>query len=585
MFGKTLENSPAVLAAYARDGVPKPRGASPVNIIERASKDAAPYKERLHSFEGASLPLPVLAESAPAGVINIASDYDGVIRQIPLVVLIGGDVYPSLALRTFMRALGTKVLTVGAGPNGIEYLKAGSYAIPVSRNGSIHIPFSGPRGTYDYVSASDVLKGDVDPEFLAGRVAFVGTSAAGLMDIRATPLDSHYPGVETHAAILDAIISGNVITVPAFTPGIQALAILAAGFLSAAVFGLARPRTYIPVGALLISAAILASRSYFSNGVFISPLYVSLTVGIMGASMIFLRFWQEEKKKLVLRNAFSRYVSPEVVRRIARQGSDLFAGEERELSIIFTDIRGFTTISEKLTPNQTVRLLNRYFTPMTAIVLGRGGTLDKFIGDALMAFWNAPLDVQGHPALAVEAAMDMQAKLTYLNEELVSEFGTEIRIGAGIHTGLAYVGNMGSEDLVNYTLIGDNVNLASRIEGLCPQYGVRIVASADTMKGCGDKFMWQYIDTINVKGKTLPVSVYTPISREEGRNRASELSDWDSARGLYLAGKFAESVKKFQELQKNFPEMKLYGIYAERAQKLLEEPPDDWSGVWTLKTK
>jgi adenylate cyclase len=199
-----------------------------------------------------------------------------------------------------------------------------------------------------------------------------------------------------------------------------------------------------------------------------------------------------------------------------------------------------------------------------------------------MAFWNAPLEVSGHPALAVEAAIAMQEKLGGMNAELLDEFGVELRIGAGIHTGRAYVGNMGTEDIVNYTLIGDNVNIASRIEGLCPQYGLPIIVSGDTLSGCGVIFAWQYIDTINVKGKSRSVSVYTPIAPGEEKTRARELADWRDACDLYLAGNFAECREILRVLEIRFPESKLYSVYRERTEQLLKTPPSDWNGVWTF---
>jgi adenylate cyclase len=298
-----------------------------------------------------------------------------------------------------------------------------------------------------------------------------------------------------------------------------------------------------------------------------------------------LRFWQEEKQKLVLRNAFSRYVSPEIVKRITKLRGNLFAGEERELSILFTDIRGFTTLSEKLSPPQVVSLLNRYFTPMTALVRAHSGTMDKFIGDALMAFWNAPLDVPGHAGLAVESALAMQEKLLALNEDLFREFGVHIRMGAGVHTGPAYVGNMGSAELVNYTLIGDNVNLASRLEGLCPQYGVGVVISGETRAGCEDLFAFQYLDTIRVKGKSQPVSVYAPLRREDEAARREELLFWQDACELYRSGDFARAADAFTGLCKQFPDVKLYAVHAERVRSLLRNPPPDWNGIWTAINK
>ncbi|GHT01724.1 guanylate cyclase [Synergistales bacterium] len=590
LLGEALGESPAVLGAYARydDHSKEESGdASPgVNIIEIAAPEVkSSYKRFLNGADGVLFPLPELRARAPVALINVAPDADGIVRRVPILIMAKDRLYPSLALRSLMVGLGVRNITMRYGEDGMESIKIGSYNISVSPDGTMHVPFIGPSHTYEYISAADVLSARVDPGQLAGRVAFVGTSAAGLMDIRAMPFDSVYPGVEIHAAVLDAMIAGNEITIPIFTPGLQVLGIVIAAIICTVVFGFAKPRIYISTAVALVAILVFLSRRYFARGIFISPLYIIMTIAIIGAILTFLRFWQEEKQKTVLRNAFSKYVSPEIVKRITKLRGDLFAGEERELSIIFTDIRGFTSISEKLSPIQMVSLLNRYFTPMTAVVLEREGTLDKFIGDALMAFWNAPLDVPGHPALAVGSAVAMQEKLSAMNEEFEEEYGVTIRIGAGIHTGPAYVGNMGSADRVNYTLIGDSVNLASRLEGLCPKYGVKVVVSENTMAACGNEFSWQFIDTISVKGKTQPVSIYTPMSHEDELARIDELARWKTASELYIAGDFGACETAFASLYSDFPDNKLYSIYNERATQLRETPPENWDGVWVFTSK
>ncbi|MDR0747477.1 MAG: adenylate/guanylate cyclase domain-containing protein [Helicobacteraceae bacterium] len=587
LLAESLRRSPAVLGFYGRfdgaiDAFNIPHS---VALIERASPNAIPIERSLPSVGSAVLPLPVLLDKAPLGFINVAPDADGVVRKSPLLIKAGDTVYPSLSLRTLMLALGSKNLVVSSGLYGVESVKVGQWMANVDAQGAAYIPFIGPSGTYPYISAMDVLRKNAPREALEGKIAFVGTSAPGLLDIRATPLDSVYPGVEIHAAVLDAILSGNAISVPPWTPAAQILVILVFGLASALIFNFARPLIYLPVAAGLIAAAVLFSRRLFADGLFLSPLYAAITVGAMGACLVFLRFWQEERQKLILRNAFSRYVSPEIVKRIAKLRGDLFAGEERELSILFTDIRGFTTLSEKLSPQQVVNLLNRYFTPMTAIVRERGGTMDKFIGDALMAFWNAPIDAPEHPLRAVSAALAMQEKLLTLNKELQAEFGLSLKIGAGIHTGPAYVGNMGSAELVNYTIIGDNVNLASRLEGLCPQYGVGLVVSGETKDGCGAAFAFEYLDTIRVKGKTQPVSIYAPIRLEDAIARREELLGWEEARVLYHGGDFERAAEALEALCERFPQVTLYAAYMDRAKNLLRDPPANWDGVWKMTTK
>ncbi|MDR1647501.1 MAG: adenylate/guanylate cyclase domain-containing protein [Zoogloeaceae bacterium] len=592
LLADVLRQGPAVLGFYGRftgaaddtlDIIP-----SAMNLVEQASPGARALKDSLPSARSAVLPLPLLRDKTPLGFINVAPDADGVVRKTPLILRVGDAVLPSLTLSALMLATGNQTLIARSGPYGLESLRVGSYNMPVDTQGAMYIPFIGPSGTYPYLSAADVLHRSAPPEALQGRIVFVGTSVPGLLDIRATPLDAVFPGVEIHAAVLDAILAGNAIRVPPWTPAAQILGIFLFGLFAALAFGLARPRVYLPVAGMLMAAPLLLSRHFFSGGVFISPLYVVLTVVLMGVCLVFLRFWQEEKQKLILRNAFSRYVSPEIVKRITKLSGNLFAGEERELSILFTDIRGFTSLSEKLSPQQVVNLLNRYFTPMTALVREHGGTLDKFIGDALMAFWNAPLDVPDHPAQAVTVALAMQEKLSALNEALQTAFGVTLRIGAGIHTGPAYVGNMGSEELINYTLIGDNVNLAARLEGLCPQYGVAVVVSEETRNACGERFVFQYVDTLRVKGKSQPVRIYTPMRQETGIARQDELCAWEEACARYFQGNFAEAADAFSRLHAQFPQQALYAIYTERAQTLRQNPPtnlEHWDFVSTATKK
>ncbi len=584
LLARVLAGKNVVLGFYARfTDTPATRTLPPgVGIAAREKPGAVPFDQQLKTASDAVLPLPVMQEQAPVGFINVAAGLDGVIRRVMLLVGLDGKVYPSLALRTLMQAMHQDSLVVFSGSDGLESIRLGNYVIPVTPEGFMLVPFQGGAKTYAYISAGDVLAGTVDQAALRNKIVFVGTSAPGLVDIRATPFARVLPGVEVHAAVLDAILSQNFITAPPWTPGAQMLAIAFFGAVAAAAFGLARPRVYIPVALLLLASPVLVSIRMFMEGIFISPLYVMLTVLAQGVVLLFLRFIQEERQKLVLRNAFSHYVSPEVVSRITHLRGNLFAGEERELSILFTDIRGFTSISEKLSPQQVVSLLNRYFTPMTALVRDNQGTLDKFMGDALMAFWNAPLDVPEHAKLAVSSALSMQESLGALNSELREEFGVEIRIGVGVHTGSAYVGNMGSDDLVNYTLIGDNVNLASRLEGLCPMYGAPIIVSESTMLQCGDAFAFQYVDTLRVKGKQQPVTIYLPMPTAEYAQRLEEIRAWDAARELYGGGHFISALSAFEELQKRFPGVRLYAFYAERTRGLAASPPAAWDGIWSL---
>ena len=587
LFAASLRAAPVVLGAFARytgepGGGPQPR---PPAMIARGGKDAPPYDQFLPLASGAVLPLPQFFEQAPVGFVNVSPDVDGLVRQIPLLIRFGDAVYPSLALQSLMRALGTDSLRLYTGPDGLFSLAAGNFKVPVSREGYMQVPFQGARHTYRYISAARVLEGTADKTDLGGCIAFVGTSAPGLADIRATPFDRVMPGVEVHAAAIDAMVNGNFVHTPAWAPGAQMLMIAIATCAATLAFGFAGPRVYVPAAVALMGATVLASRQLFMTGLFLSPLYGLLTSLLCGGLLLSVRFWHEEKQKLVLRRAFSRYVSPEVVRQISKRQGDLLAGENRELSILFTDIRGFTSLSESLSPQDVVQLLNRYFTPMTAIVRNRCGTLDKFIGDALMAFWNAPLDVPGHAALAVDAALSMQEQLEALNAEIEESFGIRLAMGAGIHTGQAYVGNMGSDDLINYTLIGDNVNLASRLEGLCKRYGAPVVVSEDTMQGCGETFAFVHLDLLRVKGKTRPVSIYWPMRPGTDEIFQQAMPQWTAARTCYERGAFAEAAAQFAALAARYSGVRLFELYCERSRMLAQSPPPAWDGIWTMEDK
>jgi adenylate cyclase len=316
-----------------------------------------------------------------------------------------------------------------------------------------------------------------------------------------------------------------------------------------------------------------------------------LTVGAQAVTLTAARFRLSEKDKRRIRNIFSHYVSPEVVARIVDRGEASLRGEQRELTVMFTDLRGFTSLSEKLTPVQVVTLLNRYFTPMTALVRESGGTLDKFIGDALMAFWNAPLDVPGHPDRAVRAALAMQQSLAGLNTELQRDFGLTLRMGAGIHTGQAHVGNMGSDDLTNYTAVGDTVNLASRLEGLCSRYGVTLVTSGETASRCGEGLVLRELARLRVKGRAEPVDVFTVLTAGEASAQKELLEDWREALRLYRAAVvqrdaalLAQASQAFAALCAEHPGP-LHQAYADACADLRARPADTWSDVWTLTGK
>ncbi len=570
LFAETLRHTPIVLGAYLDfSGRASAGGGESLilpRIVEQRPAGALPPRGTIMRATCLDLPLPELAKAAPVGFINAAPGVDNVIRIVPLVTETPEGLFPSLSLRALMLALDTDNLVLRSGPYGLESLRVKDVVIPLSPAGGFLVPFRGPRKTYPYYSAASILKGTFPAGTFTGKIVFVGSSAPGLLDIRATPLDRYFPGVEVHAAVVDAFLSNRSLGALPWAPAAQAFFI----FLTAMcclLFFRRGPFQALILSGLLLVAYLAGAWLLFTKGLVLSPLYAVLTLGSGGLLMAGRRFWQEERQKRLLEKSFGRYVAPEIVRQIVRHEGDLLAGQKRETTILFTDIRDFTTISEKLDPEQVVALLNRYFTPMTALIRKNSGTLDKFIGDALMAFWNAPLDIPDHAALGVETALTLQENLTRLNDELELDFGVRLRMGAGLHTGPVFVGNMGSQELLDYTIIGDSVNMASRLEGLTAVYGVPVVIGGKTREACGDRFAYARLDTVVVKGKTASLGIYEPMRHGVYEARVEELQTFERARELLERDEAREAAKLFAGLTEEYPESLLYQLYLDRCVK------------------
>lgn len=597
LLASVLRDIPAVLGCYFRfdrreSGFQQEMPPGP-GIAERRRAGSPPVWARMPATSGVTLPLPVLSRAAPIGFFNMEIDADGLVRRAPLVLRAGEQVYASLALQALMVALGTKTLRLETGEDGLETIGIGPYRIRVAPDGSMALPYRGPGRTFPYLTAESILEGTFEPEQVRGKVVFVGTSAPGLRDIRSTPLDPYYPGVEVHATIVDAVLSNRQIVVPPWTPGLQILLMLFTGCVCTALFIWVRPIGSILAGLSLWIGLYQMGALLFDRGLFLSPLWISLTVIVVGGGIILFRFWWAERDKRLLRRVFSRYVSPEVVTRIVERGEGVLRGEEREVTVMFTDLRQFTTLSETLKPEDVVSLLNRYFTPMTILVRESEGTLDKFIGDALMAFWNAPLDIPDHPARAVRTILAMLEQLETLNSSLEADYGILLRMGAGLHTGSAYVGNMGSQELTSYTAIGDTVNLASRLEGLCSRFGVNTVLSETVALRCDPETALHRLVKLRVKGRAEPVTIFTALTPAEAERHAEEFSRYAETRDFYEKAvalhektQLRKAIGRFETLARMFPQRMLYHEYIAHGRELCRIPDGDpWDDVWTLTGK
>ncbi|NDV20144.1 CHASE2 domain-containing protein [Pseudodesulfovibrio sp. JC047] len=561
----------------------------PIKVAVIASPGAISPHDVLPRGDHMICPIPTLAKTGNrTGFITIAPDADSVYRRAPLLYSYHNQIYPSLALASLMQAMDTDSIILKMCSVGIESIKIKGTVIPTDHHGRLLVNYRGKMKTFEYISASDVLNRKLPDGALQGRIALIGTSASGLKDLRPTPLDPHAPGVETHATIIDNILSNQFIVIPDWVKGIEFSGMVAAGLLTTLLLMWARASWLIlPLIGLGYAMWYGSVLIFQEQRYFLSPLYSYLTLGLTFTTLTMLKFWREERAKKFIHGAFAHYLAPSVISQIMNNPEALtLEGQEKDITIQFSDVRNFTSLSEQLTPTQVTDLLHDYLTPMTRIITEHHGTLDKFIGDAVMAFWNAPLDVPNHQQHAVTTALAQLAHLETLNEEFLETYGFAIAIGIGIHSGPVRVGNMGSADLFDYTLIGDNVNLASRLEGLTKYYGQKLVVSQSIVDACDATYHFRQLDTVRVKGKHKPVTIYTVYTANEADARKEELDLSERAHQAYLAMDFKKAKTLFTELHETGNDTTLYTVYIERCDHLVANPPDsDWDGVFTHKSK
>lgn len=563
----------------------------PVKVAVLSSPDAMTPQQALFSSKEMIGPTRKLAKAHPrVGFITIAPDPDSVYRRVPLLYSWKDKIYPNLALAALIQASGEENMVLKLSPLGVEAVKFNGIVIPTDKRGQLLINYRGKARTFEYISASDILNKKLPQGALKGKIVFIGTSASGLKDIRAIPLDPSYPGVEAHATIVDNILSQQFISIPDWTDGLEFLAMVIAGLLTTLLLMWARASWLIlPLIGLTCVMWYGSVEIYEKQHYFVSPMYSYITLALTFLSLTVIKYWREEHAKKFIHGAFAHYLAPSVISQIMDDPEALsLEGQEKEITIQFSDVRNFTSLSEKLSPTQVTNLLHDYLTPMTRIITKHEGTLDKFIGDAVMAFWNAPLDVKCHQEKSLIAALRQQKKLSELNELFIEKYGFTIAVGIGIHSGPVRVGNMGSADLFDYTLIGDNVNLASRLEGLTKYYGQKLVVSQAIKDACGDgdKYHFRILDSVRVKGKKKPVTIYTVYTLDEAKKREEELKLYEKAHEMYLGLEFEKARTIFEKIQTMGVEKTLCNLYIGRCNRLLENPPEKgWDGVFTHNTK
>ena len=609
VFASAIKGRRVVLAQSGINQIEQEHRGSP-NLMSAAFIGGDP-RRAIKEYPNLLRNIPVLENvSDGLGIISISSELDGVVRRVPAIVAVGGKVHSALPIEMLRVAVQLStgkrrspiVRSIKEAATGDILVKkvqlSRNFSVPTDRRGNINIFFR-PHDQDLYISAADVL-GEITPaEKIAGNFVLIGTSALGLKDIRSTPLDASIPGVEVHANVLENVLTGNQLTRPPDSTGIEILEIFLAGFLLIILM----PITGAYWSLIIVVSSIVVLGGYtwqeYQAQELIDLSYPILSTFLIYAVLVLTNYAKTSSEKRQIRTAFAQYLSPALVEQVAGDPERLkLGGETRTMSFLFCDVRGFTSISEtfKSNPQGLTRLINRFLTPLTDAILARQGTIDKYMGDCIMAFWNAPLDDEEHPEHACESALVMFEELAVLNNVLKSEAedsGTEhkpLNVGVGINTGDCVVGNMGSEQRFDYSVLGDAVNLAARLESGSKNYGVGIVIGEETEAVINEKFATIELDLIAVKGKAEAVRIHTILGREDMlqqdgfitfKSQHSEMLEayrhqqWDKASNLVNTCRGADDDLTF-----------LYDMYDERIEFYLENPPDpEWDGVFIAQTK
>ncbi|MGD9478616.1 CHASE2 domain-containing protein [Shinella sp. G-2] len=551
----------------------------------------------LPQFRGAVRNLDTLhAAAGGAGFFSFATSHDHVIRTMPLAAVTGGRLYPALGMETLRLALGAPGFVIrsndasgegGGGRSGMSGMRVGELTVPTGPDGRMRVYYSG-LGTMPVIGAARLLEDRTGVSALEGRIVLVGTSAVGLRDIVATPVSRATPGVNVHAEIIDQIVAGVFLEEPDWAGGAILLATLVAGLALVAVASQCSAQTSALVLAGLVGLCLTTSWYAFAKShMLIDPVGAIVTLIVVFLVLTPLRLALENREKQFVKNAFGRYLAPALVDRLASEPEALeLGGETRHLTVLFSDIRGFTALSEGMDPQTLTGLINDVLTPLTDALLTREATIDKYIGDAIMAFWNAPLDIERHEEKACRAALDMARAVERLNVDRTAP----IRVGIGLNSGDACVGNLGSAQRFSYSALGDSVNLASRIEGLTKLYGVTIAVSESTRQAV-HAFAFLEADFVRVKGRAAPVRLYALLGDEAmaaSEAFAALASRHQAFLDLYRAGHFPQALDVLSTLRvmETAELTGLYDLYAERLAALIADPPDGaWDGVYVAREK
>jgi len=594
-FADTLSRSEVVLGFLFDDGA-QTSGQLPNSVIDWSTTTG--QLSEITTFQHVLGNINALQSAAVgAGFINSVPESDGFIRKASLVLNYQGQLYPSLALEaarvyTLAENIQTKSKVTG-NTSWLQGLSFGNHFIPTNEKGQIFIPYKGKKHSFRYISATDILNDRVAHEQLEGTVVFIGTSAVGLADLRTTSVGVQYPGVEVHANVFEGLIHPEILPVELdITLAIIFTLLLVTGFILSIMMTKQGPIKILVISLVTFTLHISFNWYCWSALKVSLPLFqILLLITLLTAYYGAVGFVSESATRKKIKNMFDQYVPPAYIEKMIQSAKGVeLKTERKEMSVLFADIRNFTSLSEQFTPEELSDFLNEYLTEATAIIFENKGTIDKYVGDMVMALWNAPLEDEHHAVNAVTSALQLISLTDKLSEQFTDKNWPEIRVGIGISTGDMVVGDMGSTYRKAYTVLGDAVNLGARIESLTKYYGVDILVSSNTYDAIVKQgVICRIIDRIKVKGKKNAVDIYQPLGFDcdISNEQKADVILHEKAFNKYLLGEWHEARDLFLELkQRDKLSTTVYSIFIERIGKL--EGFVDlnvWDGVYTHKTK
>jgi len=600
LFADKINNRKVVLGYYLTDQ----RDKNISGALPEPAFSAGTFKGQLIGFtkwNGYGSNLPELQQaSAGSGHINPMVDFDGKIRRVPMIAEYDGAYYESLSLAVVRTLLGNPKVLPGFAENkasgyaGLEWLElnadGGKLKIPVDNDVAAYVPYRGGQGSFRYISIADVLHDRVDPAHLKGKIVLVGTTTPTLMDMRSTPVAEVYPGVEIHASMISGILDQDLKGKPAYMLGAEVTWLLLIGIALSVLLPVFSPLMAILTTGLGLAVTIGLSLSTWHYANILMPEANSLVmIALLFALNMSYGYFVESRTKWQITSLFGKYVPSELVDEMSKNPEQVVSmeGESREMTMLFSDVRGFTSISEGLNPRELSQLMNEFLTPLSRVVSGHQGKVDKYMGDCIMAFWGAPKPMPDHAHHAILAGLEMQQIMQKLRPRFKERGWPEIQIGVGINSGRVSVGNMGSDVRVAYTVMGDEVNLASRLEGITKKYGVGIIVGENT-RNAAPGFVYRELDHVQVAGKDKSVAIYEPIglASEVSKALQDEIKLFHEMRRFYRKQDWDKAEMHLMNLHRMSPETALYGIYAERVNLFRKNPPAaDWDGVFVFQTK